>query len=148
MRFTSLPISEHLELPATTPSALIIGIILKINRFLSSHATLSLLSKNLMIPWTIQEALLSPGCTLPVNTIIFFLASSAFVWLKSVTVSIGTSMPAKVWVNSDVSTTLNELSLTEWSLCSSSLIKSLYSCIARSYASCICDTKFVTILKV
>ena len=114
-RFISLPINEHLELPIVTPSALIIGMILKITLFLSSLATLSLLRRNLIIPWTIHDAFVSPGCTLPVITTTFFLLSSYLEWLKSVIVIIGISMPANDVVKLEVSTTLNEDSFIDGS---------------------------------
>ena len=118
---TSLPMYEHRVLPIDTPSALIIGIILKITRFLKASATLSLLSKNLIIPCTIQEAWLSPGCTLPVITMTFFLWASSLVWLKSVIVNIGTSSPPKDVVKLVVSTILNEFALIVGSWYSASL---------------------------
>jgi len=94
----SLPINEHRVFPIVTPSALIIGITLNIVYFLRAIAILSLLKMNFKIPWTTQDAFVSPGWTLPVMTTIFFLASSSLVCPKSVIVSIGTSIPPRLVV--------------------------------------------------
>jgi len=101
-----------------------------------------------MNPWTIQEALVSPGCTLPVIIITFFRDSSCLVWLKSVIVSMGTSTPAKEGVNVDISTIFKAFSLRFGSEIRHSLLTSRNSYRIFSWASCTCYTRFVTILKV
>ena len=68
-----------------------------------------------MMPCTTQLALVSPGCTRPVMITTFFRVSSSLLWLKSVMVNIGTSMPPRLVVMFEDSTSLKLLSVTEGS---------------------------------
>jgi hypothetical protein len=64
-----------------------------------------------MMPCTTHEAFVSPGWTLPVIITTFFLSSYSLEWLKSVIVSIGTSIPPRLVVMFVVSTSLKLFSL-------------------------------------
>jgi len=52
-----------------------------------------------MRPYIIHEALLSPGCTLAVRMMAFLMAISSGILAKLVTMSISTSLPAKLLHN-------------------------------------------------
>lgn len=76
----SFPAALALVLPKTTPSGLSIGIIKKLHLFLKSYAYLLEPIKYKIKPLRIKELLDSPGCTLPVRIMFFFL-NSLDLWL-------------------------------------------------------------------
>lgn len=74
-RFKSWPDKEQRQFPLMTPSGFRIGIILKTKLSLSALASGLLDMRQSITPFIIQDALLSPGCTLAL-IIIPFLASA------------------------------------------------------------------------
>ena len=83
-------------MPTSTPSGLSIGIILNTKLLRRYFATSSSDTKYYRIPSTINEALLSPGCTLLVITIALLMAISSGLELKLVMIAISQSFPAMV----------------------------------------------------
>ena len=76
--FRSLPDIEERVLPKITPSGFSIGTIKKFTLLLKSSAYLLPPNNISMKPLSTCDPLDSPGCTLPVITMFFFLLSSLF----------------------------------------------------------------------
>lgn len=72
------------------------GIILNTKLFLRYLATSSSETRNYKIPSTMNDALLSPGCTREVITIALLMAISSGRELKLVMIAISQSLPASV----------------------------------------------------
>ena len=99
-RFMSFPIKDHRWFPTTTPSGLIIGIIWNMTLFLSSWAAGVFPRIKFIIPWVIQLAFVSPGCTLPQISTILRAFSFSLEELKFVMISKGILRPPRLFPRS------------------------------------------------
>ena len=78
------------------PARLLPNLLVVEGRARSAAAVGSLLTRNLIIPSTTNELLLSPGCTLPVSMTHFRFAMWSWLLWKFVMISISKLLPASV----------------------------------------------------